>query len=59
MLPGKKIPNPLPEPVKKPHREMDFDLSDGEGGKYAPVFHQDGDDDFDYRISDSDDFDIE
>lgn len=38
--------NPLPEPPKREHREMDFDLPYTEG------------DDFDLDISDEDDFDI-
>lgn len=58
MIPGEKIPNPLPDPVQKPHRAMDFDLGAGDTGE-GLVFHEDPEDDFDYRISDGDDFDIE
>lgn len=56
---GKKIPNPIPDPVQKPHKQMDFDFPIGKDGKDDLVFHEDREDDFDYRISDSDDFDIE
>ena len=58
MIPGEKIPNPLPDPVQKPHRAMDFDYKGGAKGEDL-VFHQDTEDDFDYRISDGDDFDID
>ncbi len=43
------LKNPLPAPVRKSHVRMEFDLQDPEEGSEA---------EFDYLISDDDDFDI-
>ncbi len=56
-----KIKNPLPEPKKKPHSRMEFDLPDEEieelsGDNAMPAILQE--DDFDIRIPDGDDFDL-
>ena len=58
------IRNPLPEPKKRPHTQMEFDIVDIEDDLLKKVLeentgiYRDAEDTFDFRISDDDDFDI-
>jgi len=58
------IPNPLPEPVKKNHAAISFDIEDVEDERITdqlardPWLYIDESDDFDFHIPDDDDFDI-
>lgn len=62
---GTKIKNPLPEPVKRPHVELEFDLPEPEDFFGEPkFFRREGNgtqdqDEFDIEIADNDDFDYE
>ena len=52
----RKLKSPLPEPVLKPHRRMEFEIQDAEE-KEAQA-ETTSEDDFDITIFDGDDFDI-
>ena len=58
------IRNPLPEPKKREHIRMEFDIQDVDDDLLKKVLeeykdiYRDAEDDFDFRISDDDDFDI-
>ncbi len=50
---AEKIDNPLPEPKVKPHTSLEFAITDLDGMLF-PI----PEDDFDYKVSEEDDFDI-
>ncbi|MDD6715363.1 MAG: hypothetical protein PUF49_03180 [Firmicutes bacterium] len=52
----RKLKSPLPEPVLKPHRRMEFDIQDAE--EEDARAQTTSEDDFDITIFDGDDFDI-
>lgn len=52
-----RLKSPIADPVRKPHRELEFDIRDLEDGADLPPI--DKEDDFDIRIADDDDFDIQ
>lgn len=51
-----KLKSPIADPVKKPHRELEFEIQDVSDDPAFPAI--DSEDDFDFRIADDDDFDI-
>ncbi len=60
---AEKLHNPLPDPVLKPHKQLEFDLPDEEVREESPeektmLLTIDPEDDFDIKISEEDDFDI-
>lgn len=54
-----KIDNPLPEPEKRPHRPMEFPIRDVDKADEEKLMADEKEDDFDLRIMDDDDFDVE
>lgn len=50
-----KLQNPIADPVKKPHKALEFDIQEVEDDG-LPVI--DKEDEFDVRVPDDDDFDI-
>lgn len=52
-----KLKSPIADPVRKPHRELEFDIREIEDDAALPLI--DKEDDFDIRIADDDDFDIQ
>lgn len=50
-----KLQNPIADPVKKPHKALEFEIQDVEDAAYPAI---DKEDDFDVRIPDDDEFDI-
>lgn len=50
-----KLRSPIPDPVKRPHKAMEFDIQDVEEDLLPAI---DPEDEFDIRVADDDDFDI-
>lgn len=49
LLPGEPIPNPLPVPKKRAHREMDYAYEPGEDEMFFDIDQVEEGDDFDYQ----------
>lgn len=58
---AEKIDNPLPEPKRRPHHPMEFDIQDVDKADEEKLMADVSvkEDDFDLRIMDDDDFDVE
>lgn len=50
-----KLKSPIADPVKKPHKELEFDIREVPDDGLPAI---DKEDEFDVRIADDDDFDI-